>query len=215
MYGRVEQVWTEYHKLLGEVELLRANENISRQQVVEGSASNTSEVAKLREKLHEALQERDRAEVLARVEEEAAAYAKRQLDEEHIIIVNLQEGIAHLKSESYQQDIVDKHSREILDTYHQDIIDTYRESLIGKTKVTLACKAGYDHLLAQLPVDLKSIPNRFRYLSMVTNFLGELEELEALGGGFDPDETKEDSDEEQGRSSPPPTTPKSSPPLTP
>ncbi|ONK58077.1 uncharacterized protein A4U43_C09F7880 [Asparagus officinalis] len=70
----------------------------------DNNSPDVSQVAKLRQELNEVLQERDRANVLARAEKLAASYAKRQLDVAEVTIAKLQEEITLLKSKPLQEE---------------------------------------------------------------------------------------------------------------
>ncbi|XP_020262972.1 LOW QUALITY PROTEIN: uncharacterized protein LOC109838950 [Asparagus officinalis] len=164
-------------ELLEEVDLLRANDEVLRQQLSEGSTSDVSQVAKLRRELNETLQERDHADVLARAEKVVTAHAKHQLDATEVTIAKLQEEITRLKSKPLQE-VIDEYRQEILDSCHQDIVDEYRGRLASQTEVALACKAGCDYMSAQILTEMKNSFNRLHYPPMVTNYLHELEELE-------------------------------------
>ncbi|ONK78442.1 uncharacterized protein A4U43_C02F18800 [Asparagus officinalis] len=119
LFNRVDHLWTSHQDLLDEVDLLRSNEKVPPQQTADGSASDVSQVAKLRQELNEMLQERDHTEVLARVEKAATAHAKHQLDTMEVIITQLQEEIKQLKSKPLQK-VIDEHRQEILDSYRDE-----------------------------------------------------------------------------------------------
>ncbi|ONK61469.1 uncharacterized protein A4U43_C08F30240 [Asparagus officinalis] len=80
----MERIWTEYHKLLGEVTILRAGGGVDLRQTVEVSDPSSPKVDRLRrelevsqrkaERMEEALREKDDAEETAKAEKEVAVY---------------------------------------------------------------------------------------------------------------------------------------------
>ncbi|ONK60736.1 uncharacterized protein A4U43_C08F22020 [Asparagus officinalis] len=65
---RADKVWTSYHRLLGEVIILRADQEASLERATEPPALSALEVKKLKEQLEEALRAKDHAEVLAKAQ---------------------------------------------------------------------------------------------------------------------------------------------------
>ncbi|ONK64299.1 uncharacterized protein A4U43_C07F24240 [Asparagus officinalis] len=97
----MEQIWTKYHKLLKEVTSLRAERGVGSKQATKASAPSAPEVDRLRQELEESqrkderikevVRESGRVEVRADMEKDVAVHTRRRLDEEHAMLVKLQE----------------------------------------------------------------------------------------------------------------------------
>ncbi|ONK76045.1 uncharacterized protein A4U43_C03F23300 [Asparagus officinalis] len=89
------------------------------------------------------------------------------------------------------------------------VVEEYRNSTLVKVEGSLTCKVGFGYMMRQLPSEIQTPSDYFKYPSWVSGSFDALRDIKMMGGGFvlskDEDEDEDALEQPDGDSGLPPS----------